>query len=68
MSATTLPQGCPLAGKSDADVRTLAHIMACDACAETWPQIAREMRAARGAALPSDDPKFIGSNVGYKDK
>ena len=65
-SATTIPAGCAWDGPPDA--RSLNHIMECDVCSNLWPQIAREMRIAKGRALPSDDPKYLGSNVGYKDK
>lgn len=63
---TSIPKGCTWDGPADA--RSLQHVMDCPACADTWPQIAREMRIARGKALPSDDPTYLGSNVGYKDK
>jgi hypothetical protein len=66
MSATTIPEGCDWVGPSDA--RTLNHIMDCPVCSELWPQIARQMRIAKGRAVPSDDPAWLGANVGYKDK
>lgn len=65
-AATTLPDGC--AWPSNPDGRTLTHLMDCPACQGTWPQIARQMRQATGRALPTDDPAYIGANVGYKDK
>lgn len=70
MSATTLPEQCTWATTPDfdPDQRTLLHMMHCPACQDTWPRTAREMRIARGKALPSDDPKYLGANVGYKDK
>lgn len=66
MSGTTVPEGCTWEG--DPDQRTLNHVMYCKTCSELWPLIAREMRIAKGKALPSDDPSYLGSNVGYKDK
>ena len=66
MTATSIPEGCTWTG--DPDERSLNHVMDCPACSELWPLIAREMRIAKGRALASDDPKYLGSNVGYKDK
>lgn len=66
MSATTVPAGCDWAG--DPDARTINHIMDCAVCSTIWPVLAREMRIAKGKALPSDDPTYLGSSVGYKDK
>ena len=63
---TTLPTGCTWQG--DPDGRDITHLTECPACKETWPQIARQMRQWRGEAKPWDNPAYIGSNVGYKDK
>lgn len=61
-----MPQGCTWQG--DPDQRSLQHVMDCEVCSGLWPLIAREMRIAKGKALPSDDPAYLGVNVGYRDK
>jgi hypothetical protein len=66
MSATNIPAGCTW--KEDPDKRTLRHVMTCEVCSTLWPLIAQEMRKATGKALPTDDPRYISQNVGYKDK